>query len=152
MWYVFAVTEMRELSMTDINFRFDVAASPQTVLAALKTGDGIRAFWTTDAEVPAELGETLRLGFAMAPAPFDLRLERSDDTGVAWSTETFPPHWVGTRIGWDVRSHEGGTTVTFRHEGFAEAGDAGSAAYTWGQILVQLKRYTETGQPDPVFA
>lgn len=138
--------------MADINFRFDIDAAPQTVLGALKTSEGIRAFWTATAEVPADVGETLRLGFAIAPAPFDLRLDRSDETGVAWSTETFPPHWVGTTIGWDVQSRDGGAMVVFRHDGFAEVSDAGSAAYTWGQIMVQLKRYAETGKPDPVFA
>lgn len=138
--------------MTDINFRFDIDAPPQTVLDALKTSDGIQAFWTTQAEVPAEIGETLRLGFAIAPAPFDLRLERSDESGVAWRTETFPPHWVGTTVHWSVQQRDGGATVAFRHEGFADIGDAGSAAYTWGQIMVQLKHYAETGKPDPVFA
>ncbi len=138
--------------MTDINFRFDVDAPPQTVLDALKTSEGIQAFWTTRAEAPAEVGETLRLSFPVAPAPFDLRLERSDDSGVAWRTETFPPHWVGTTIHWDVHHRDGGSTVAFRHEGFADIGDAGSAAYTWGQIMVQLKHYAETGTPEPVFA
>lgn len=138
--------------MTDINFRFDVDASPPTVLAALKTSEGIQAFWTTSAEVPAEVGETLRLGFAVAPAPFDLRLDRSDESGVAWSTESFPPHWVGTTIRWDVEPRDGGATVAFRHDGFADVGAAGSAAFTWGQIMVQLKRYAETGTPAPVFA
>ncbi|MDT5281992.1 MAG: hypothetical protein QOJ20_3187 [Mycobacterium sp.] len=42
--------------------------------------------------------------------------------------------------------------MAFRHDGFADIGAAGSAAYTWGQIMVQLKRYAETGTPDPVFA
>jgi uncharacterized protein YndB with AHSA1/START domain len=137
--------------MTDINFRFDVDAPPQTVLDALKTSEGIQAFWTTNADVPTEVGETLRLGFAIAPAPFDLRLDRSDESGVGWRTETFPPHWVGTSISWDVQQRDGGATVTFHHDGFADIGDAGSAAYTWGQIMVQLKHYAETGKPDPVF-
>jgi uncharacterized protein YndB with AHSA1/START domain len=138
--------------MPDINFRFDVDAPPRTVLDALKTSEGIRGFWTSNAEVPAEVGKTLRLGFAVAPAPFDLRLERSDDSGVAWSTETFPPHWVGTTIRWDVQQREGGSTVAFRQDGFADIGDAGSAAYTWGQIMVHLKQYAETGRANTVFA
>lgn len=138
--------------MADINFRFGVDAAPQTVLDALKTREGIRGFWTATAEVPAEVGETLRLGFAIAPAPFDLRLERSDETGVAWRTETFPPHWVGTTIAWDVQPRDGGATVVFRHDGLADVSDAGSAAYTWGQIMVRLKRFAETGKADPVFA
>ena len=137
--------------MTGINFRFDIDAPPRTLLDALKTSEGIRAFWTTNAEVPTEVGGTLRLGFLIAPAPFDLRLDRSDETGVTWSTETFPPHWIGTTIRWDIHPRDDGATVRFRHDGFADIEDAGSAAYTWGQIMVQLKRYAETGRPDPVF-
>ncbi len=99
-------------------FRFDVAASPEAVLQAVKTTEGIQAFWTTRAEV----GGTLKLGFATAPAPFDLRLDQSDDRTVAWHTETFPPHWFGTTIRWDVEPRDDGFT----------------------------KAYVESGRPDPV--
>jgi uncharacterized protein YndB with AHSA1/START domain len=138
--------------VTAILFRFDVDAAPQTVLEALKTSEGIKGFWTSRAEVPGEVGETLKLGFAPAPLPFDLRLEQSDDSAVAWRTETFPPHWVGTTVRWDVGPREGGSTVSFRHDGFADDSDAAHAAYTWGQIMVRLKKYAETGSPDPVFS
>lgn len=138
--------------MTAILFRFDVDAAPEAVLEALKTADGIKSFWTTRADVPREVGETLKLGFSVAPAPFDLRLEQSDDQAVAWRTETFPPHWVGTTIRWDVEAREGGSSVSFRHDGFSDDASAGHAAFTWGQIMVQLKHYTETGDPAPVFA
>ncbi len=56
--------------MTTILFRFDVDAAPHAVLEALKTAEGIKSFWTTRADVPHEVGETLKLGFAIAPAPF----------------------------------------------------------------------------------
>ena len=138
--------------MTAILFRFKVDAEPRTVLEALKTTDGIRGFWTTRADVPREVGETLTLGFSVAPAPFDLRLEQSDERTVAWRTETFPPHWVGTTIRWDVAARDGGSVVSFRHDGFNDDADAGHAAFTWGQIMVQLKRYAETGRPEPVFS
>src|SRR5262245_6403341 len=138
--------------MADILFRFDVDAPPQRVLDALKTEDGIRGFWTSRAEVPEVVGETLRLGFTVAPAPFDLRLEQSDETTVRWRTETFPPHWVGTSVTWTVAPRDGGSAVAFRHAAFADDADAGHAAYTWGQIMVHLKDYAETGRADPVFA
>ncbi len=137
--------------MADILFLFDVDAPPRAVLEAVKTADGIKGFWTTRAEVPAEVGETLQLGFAIAPAPFDLRLERSDAQSVAWRTETFPPHWVGTTVHWDVQAREGGSTVSFRHAGFTADEDAGHAAYTWGQIMTRLKEYAETGRANPLF-
>jgi hypothetical protein len=97
-------------------------------------------------------GETLKLGFAVAPLPFDLRLEQSDDRTVAWRTESFPPHWVGTTIRWDVEPRDDGSTVNFGHDGFSDDGHAGHAAFTWGQIMMQLKQYAESGRPAPVFA
>jgi hypothetical protein len=41
--------------------------------------------------------------------------------------------------------------LAFDHA-LADVDEAGRVAYTWGQIMVQLKRYAETGGPDPVFA
>jgi uncharacterized protein YndB with AHSA1/START domain len=138
--------------VADVLFRFDVDADTQTVLEAITTTDGIKGFWTTRAEVPARVGGTLKLGFAIAPAPFDLRLEQSDGRTVVWRTETFPPHWVGTNVRWDVEPRDEGATVTFRHAGFPDEQEAAQVAYTWGQIMVKLKQYAETGRPEPVFA
>ncbi len=138
--------------MTDVLFRFDVPASPAKVLEAVTTTDGIKGFWTSRAEVPKDVGEALKLGFAIAPLPFDLRLEQSDQQSVVWRTETFPPHWVGTTIHWDVEASDNGSTVSFRHEGFDDDEEAGRVAYTWGQIMTRLVEYAETGRPNPVFA
>ena len=138
--------------MTDVLFRFDVPAPPERVIEAVTTTDGIKGFWTSRAEVPLEVGGTLELGFAIAPLPFDLRLERSDQQSVVWRTETFPPHWVGTSIHWDVVACETGSTVGFRHEGFSDDEEAGRVAYTWGQIMTRLVEYAETRKPNPVFA
>ena len=138
--------------MTDILFRFDVDAAPEAVLEGLKTTEGIKGFWTSRADVPSEVGETLKLEFAVAPLPFDLRLEQSDQRTVVWRPETFPPHWVGTTIRWEVTPRDGGSSVSFRHASFADEGDVGQVAYTWGQIMVRLKEYAESGRPNPVFA
>ena len=137
--------------MTDVLFRFDVEAAPEAVLDALKTTEGIKGFWTSRADVPAEIGATLKLEFAVAPLPFDLKLEQSDERTVVWRTETCPPHWVGTTVRWDVETGEAGAIVSFRHAGLADDDEAGSVAYTWGQIMVRLKAFAESGRPDPVF-
>lgn len=137
--------------MTDVLFRFDVDAAPGTVLEAIKTTEGIKGFWTSRAEVPGEVGQTLKLEFAVAPRPFDLRLEQSDEHTVVWRTETFPPHWVGTSVRWDVRPRDDGSTVSFRHAGFNDDDETGSVSFTWGQIMVHLKEYAETGKADPLF-
>jgi hypothetical protein len=98
------------------------------------------------------VGGTVRVEFAIAPLPFDLRLEQSDEQTVVWRTETFPPHWVGTTVRWDVEPSDAGATVNFRHAGFTDNEEAGRVAYTWGQVMVRLKAYAESGRPDPVFA
>jgi uncharacterized protein YndB with AHSA1/START domain len=136
----------------DIVFRFDTDASPEAVLDAVTTTDGIKGFWTSRADVPTEVGESLSLEFPVAPMPFDLRLEQSDERTVVWRTASFPPHWVGTTVRWDVEPREEGATVTFRHAGFPDEDQTGRVAYTWGEIMVRLKEYAETGRPDPVFA
>jgi hypothetical protein len=141
-----------EVGMTDVLFRFDIDAVPEVALEALKTTDGIKGFWTSRAEVPAEVGSTVKVEFAIAPLPFDLLLEQSDEKTVVWRPQTFPPHWVGTTIRWDVEPREGGATVSFRHVGFSDEAEAGGVAFTWGQIMVRLKQYAETGNTNPVFA
>lgn len=138
--------------MTDVLFCFDIEATPEKVLEALKTTEGIKGFWTSRADVPAEVGATVKVEFAIAPQPFDLRLEQSDERTVVWRTETFPPHWVGTTVRWDVDARDGGSTVLFRHAGFTDDEGAGRVAYTWGQIMVRLTAYAESGTPDPLFA
>src|SRR5688572_1129074 len=106
--------------MTDVLFRFDVDAAPEVVLNALRTTAGIKGFWTRRADVPAEVGGTLSLEFSQAPLPFDLRLDESGARTVVWRAQSFPPHWVGTTIRWDVDSSVAGATVSFRHDGFTD--------------------------------
>ncbi len=137
--------------MTDVLFRFEVDVPPAQVLDSVKTTEGIKGFWTTRADVPAEVGEVVKVEFTQAPLPFDLELVQSDERTVVWRTQTFPPHWVGTTVRWDVEARDGGSIVAFRHAGFDDEEEAGRVAYTWGQVMTRLKEYAETGTANPVF-
>jgi uncharacterized protein YndB with AHSA1/START domain len=137
--------------MGDVVFTFDVDARPETIRQALTTTEGITSFWTDEAEVPAEVGERLKLGFPDAPAAFDLVLTRSDDDVIGWRTESFPPQWIGTDIRWEISGSDKASTVAFRHGTFGDETEQGQVAYVWGQVMVQLKRYAETGVAAPVF-
>jgi hypothetical protein len=137
--------------MGDVLFAFDVVATSDLVRRVLTTTEGIASFRTDQADIPAEVGETLKLGFPDAPLPFDLLLAQSDDKVIIWRTATFPPHWVGTDIRWEISGGDKTSTVTFRHGTFADETEEGRVAYVWGQVMVQLKRYLETGVAAPVF-
>jgi uncharacterized protein YndB with AHSA1/START domain len=140
-----------QIIMGEVLFTFDVDATPDVVRQALTTSEGIASFWTDRADVPAEVGKTLNVGFPEAPVPFDLVLGQSDDKMITWRTATFPPQWVGTDIRWEISGGDGISTVTFRHGTFADETEEGRVAYVWGQVMVQLKRYVETGVAAPVF-
>jgi hypothetical protein len=72
-----AVAKMKAGAMGDVLFTFDVNATPDAVRRALTTTEGIASFWTDKADVPAEVGETPKLGFPEAPLPFDLLLAQT---------------------------------------------------------------------------
>jgi uncharacterized protein YndB with AHSA1/START domain len=142
---------MKGRAMGDVLFTFDVNATPDAVRRALTTTEGIASFWTDKADVPAEVGETLTLGFPEAPVPFDLLLAQSDDEVIIWRTVTFPPQWVGADIRWELSGSDRTSIVAFRHGSFADETEQGQVAYVWGQVMVQLKRYLEGGVAAPVF-
>ena len=48
--------------MGDVLFTFDVDATSDLVRRVLTTTEGIASFWTDQADIPAEVGETLTLG------------------------------------------------------------------------------------------
>ena len=138
--------------MGDVLFTFDVEAGPDAVRRALTTTEGITSFWTDKAEVPAEVGGTMTVGFPDAPALFDLVVDQSDQDTVAWRTASFPPQWVGTNIRFELKQEDDFTIVLFRHEGWREPAEFMYHCSTkWAIFLMSLKSLLETGtgQPDP---
>ena len=135
--------------MPDIVFQVDIEAERAAVTRAIASEEGIRGWWTEAAEVPSGVGEVMRLGFAMAPMPFELRTDEASEERVRWaSVGAFPPHWADTEIRWELADNPDGpgTRVLFRHAGWpSDDGMFGMTAYTWGQLMASLKAYAETG-------
>lgn len=138
----------------DVVFQFDVDADSGRVVDALTTEAGIEGWWTDRATVPTSVGGVLHLTFPGAPMPFELELTESSDRRVVWATKGFPPSWAGTRMLWELAANpEGpGTRIGFGHVDWdSDNPTVGTAAYTWGQLMVRLKQYVETGRPEPFF-
>ncbi|MFE6504243.1 SRPBCC domain-containing protein [Kitasatospora sp. NPDC057738] len=86
--------------MPEIALQFDIAAPRAVVLAALTTHDGLTSWWTTGVDRD---GDVLLFDFPDVPEPFRLRVERADPDRVVWTNAgSFPPHWAGTWISWDL--------------------------------------------------
>lgn len=139
--------------MPDIVFQVDIAAAPAAVARAISSESGVRGWWTARADVPTDVGGIMKLGFAAAPVPFELRIDELSDARVRWtSVGPVPPPWVNTTIEWRLGElPDGGTRVDFAHAGWPSyEGGFGMSAYTWGHLMTSLKAYAEAGTGEPL--
>jgi len=89
--------------MARIVLETGTAADPAALIEALTTAKGIAAWWTDDVDYAGGAETSMRLGFPVAPLPFELTVERVTDDNVVWrSTGAFPPHWADTTMSWTV--------------------------------------------------
>jgi hypothetical protein len=132
----------------------DVQADDARVFEILSTTQGQRGFWTADCEVT---GGHARFGFPQAPV--DLLTEVTTEPGklVRMRVTTGFPFWEGSAWEWELgpaARAETGTSVLFRHYGFADGYpeiDFAHTAQTWALILQRLSGYAASGSPQPFF-
>jgi hypothetical protein len=94
-----------------------------------------------------------RARFGFAQAPVDLETEVSTEPGklVRMRVTSGFPFWEGATWEWELGAAsraESGTSVLFRHYGFADGYaeiDLGHTAQTWALILDRLARYIASG-------
>src|SRR5262245_43079650 len=134
-----------------IKMQFDLDADAQTVGEALRTQDGVRAWWSVRTDGPD--GGQLRVSFPERPEPFEFDV-RNGDGRLEWVTGAYPPWWAGTTIRWEVGPNpEGpGTRLMFEHGGYEPDNPViPIVTPAWAQIILRLKGYAETGRPQPFF-
>ncbi len=133
-----------------------IAADADTIYNALTTSQGLSSFWTADSHAEPKVGSIATFGFH--GPKLELRVEELQPGKlVKWSSlGGFPEmggHWEGTTITWEiVPATDGGHEVRFSHTGWADDVPPeilGAVNYSWGQIVGRLKKYAETGHPDP---
>ncbi len=138
--------------MARIVFEIEIEALAEKVVEALDTEAGIAGWWTPSVTFPGGVGSMLQPSFAIAPAPFELRVDEVSNERVRWaSVGDFPPHWVGTEVIWTLTASGTGTRVHLSHDGWVnDEGPFPSSALTWAMLTVSLKEYVETGTGSPL--
>jgi uncharacterized protein YndB with AHSA1/START domain len=139
--------------MTAILMQVEVDAGPADVWTALTSPDGLRSWWTSQADVDTHPGGVSRLSFPDAPVTWDLRAEDTQEgRRLRWRCVGGPPPWVGTDIVFDLAEAGGRTLVRFDHTGWQDAEEmVRIVTFGWGQILPRLKEHAETGGRVPFF-
>ena len=95
-----------------------IAASPEAVLAALRSPEAIAAWWGTS-EGSADDGGTLVVSFQNGLQRIVMAVQPASEGRVVWAVRAAPltPDWVGTTIYFDVVESGDGAMLYFRHEG-----------------------------------
>ena len=140
---------------TDLFHRIGIAAPARTVYEAITTGDGIRAWWTTDVKMEDKPGGKAVFGFFDHSTTFEMRIEQlAPPSLVRWQcTGGSSPDWVGTTQEFVLTPQpDGDTLLKFCHGGWERGGDhCYFCNTTWGHLLVCLKEYCERGVKNPYF-
>ena len=139
--------------MPDIMHLIKINASSERVYQALTTAEGIRNWWTRDAELDSRIGGTGEFRFSHGGTVVTkVRVEAlNPPVRVGWETiSSFRPEWDGTTITFDLRAEGSDTVLSFAHRGFEQAGEIYALTTTgWGYYLVSLQQYLETGKGAP---
>ena len=135
--------------MPDIMHRIKIPALPERVYQALTTADGIRSWWTRDADLDSETDGAGEFRFYGRRFVARVRIdELSPPSRVAWSVVNAA--WEGKTIQFDVEADGSDSWLSFAHRGFTQADRNYAAATTrWGYYLVSLRRYLQTGKGMP---
>jgi uncharacterized protein YndB with AHSA1/START domain len=138
--------------MPDIIHLINIRVSPEKVYQALTTAQGVRSWWTRDADLDSKIGGTGEFRFYERQPATKVRVEElKPPVRVGWKTiSSFRPEWDGTTITFDLRAKGPETMLSFAHRGFKEADDVYAMTTTgWGYYLVSLQQYLETGKGAP---
>jgi len=138
--------------MPDIRHELEIAAPQDTVFRALIYEDGLAGWWTDDTMVTRN---EVRLGFEGGSVVFRMKPTRSVAPELLeWECLGDQPEWKGTKLAFRLRpTRQNGTVLEFAHTGWRDATPYFSdCENAWPQVLERLKRYAETGKPDPFFA
>ena len=131
-----------------------IEADANKIYEALSTTHGLASFWTADSHAEPKVGSIARFGFHGPVLEMKVD-ELTPGKRVRWSTKGGFPEWTGTTVTWEIKpGKDGAHEVLFKQEGWPEqlaAQELASVNYAWGRIVGRLKKYAETGKPEPYF-
>jgi len=137
--------------MAELKHQISIRAAKEQVYSALTTANGLRSWWTADANAEEKVGGKAEFGFDRRAMVFRMKIEQLDpDKKVAWSCHGDNPEWNGTRLAWELAPEGGSTTVRFTHSGWKEVTELYAICNSsWGELMHRLRDFAEGKNPGP---
>jgi hypothetical protein len=120
------------------------------VLTALTTTDGVRRWWTDDADVGRAIGARAIFRFGTTEVTF--LIDRIDRQGMEMTCVAHRnyPEWVDTHLAFRVIPDGVGTYVDVLHDGYRDKdGCYSECGERWTHRLESLRAYCEAGHGTP---
>jgi hypothetical protein len=127
-----------------------VRGSVKQVLDALTTRHGLLGWNTSGVAGGGTVGSEWILKYADGPE-FAWRVDQADEQKVVWTCTRGPGNSVGTTAEFVVKPiKDGRTRIFLTHAGWPHTeGNFTKCNTMWGGLLHHLKRFVESGRPEP---
>jgi len=137
--------------MAELKHQIPINAPPAKVYAAIATEAGLKGWWTADTKAEEKVGGKAEFGFDKRGMVFRMSVdELAEGKGVVMSCHGDHPEWDGTILTWTIERNDDQTILRFVHSGWKSmTGFCASCNSMWGNLMFRLKRYAESGKPDP---
>lgn len=136
--------------MADIRHLLTINAPVSKVYKAITDQEGLANWWTKETKAEPTVGSIAEFRFGERYLNRMRITSLVPDKKVTWECIQGDREWVGTRFVFDLEEREGKTLARFAHTDWDEATDFYALCnYHWGQYMVSLKNYCETGKGTP---
>lgn len=132
--------------------RLHIKAEPEQIYRAITTAEGIRNWWTRDADLKSTVGGNGEFRFYGGTMITRVRIDELEPVKrVRWSViESFAPGWNGTTMEFDLTPGGEESIFRFAQRGFIVADDRFAMSTTgWAMYFFSLQQYIETGRGTP---
>lgn len=136
--------------LAQIRHNLVIHSSPNIVYEAIATEQGVRNWWTVQAQITTEIGGTAEFSFG---DKYYIKMEITElDPGkkVAWLCLVGDEQWVGTEFSFEVKDLEDEVLLHFSQSKWdSETEFFAHCNFQWGIYLLSLKNFCETGKGQP---
>lgn len=138
------------LKMANIKHLITISCSANTIYRALTTKKGIQGWWTPDTVIEPAVDSIAEFTFGERYHNKMIIKDLQPDRRVEWECIEGDKEWIGTVFIFDLEDNDGKTILRFSQNNWREATDFYAYCnFQWGQYMVSLKHYCETGKGSP---
>ena len=135
---------------THIRHIITIKCPPEKVYKALTTKEGIQGWWTVDTVIEPKINSIAEFIFGDRYHNKMVITDLQANKRVAWYCLEGDKEWIGTDFTFDMEEKDGQTVLRFGQNNWKEPTDFYAICnFQWGQYMVSLKNYCETGKGSP---